>query len=311
MTINNQRQILTTSHLRTLVGATAAALLLLAGCSGTSDGNGGDGALPEASGDFGDAPEFTWPDSDPSGELEVEVLSEGDGPEVTAGSIVVANYEGHVWGNDEPFDSSYERGEPARFPLDGVVQGWGEGIPGHSAGSRLLISIPPEKGYGSEGNAQAGIGGEDTIVFVVDVVSSFEIDSLGDADAKPVDLPDDVPVTVDGNPGEEVSVSVDADAEEPDESETFPLSRGSGEKVADGDNVVVSYTLTTWDNELTESSSMAELGPNAGPQMLPVGAGSTFDLVEGYEVGSRVLIIQTAVQDMPAMVVVADILETL
>lgn len=301
---------MTSSHLRALAGATAAALLLLAGCSGSSEGTGG-GSLPEASGEFGDAPEFTWPDSDPSGELEVEVLSEGDGPDVPEGAVVIANYEGHVWGSDEAFDSSYERGEPARFPLDGVVQGWGEGIPGNPAGSRLLISIPPEKGYGSEGNEQAGIGGEDTIVFVVDVISAFEIDSLGEAEATPVDLPEDVPVTVEGDLGQEVSVEVDEDAEEPAESETFALSQGSGEKVEEGDTVVVAYTLTTWDNELTESSSMSELGPNAGPQMLPVGAGSALDLVEGYEVGSRVLIIQTAVEEMPPMVVVADILDAL
>src|SRR5699024_11292082 len=124
--------------------------------------------LPEARGDFGEAQEVTGPDSDPSGELEVEVLSEGDGPDVPEGSVVIANYEGHVWGSDEAFDSSYERGEPARFPLDGVVQGWGEGIPGNPAGSRLLISIPPEKGYGSVGNEHACIGGEVTILDVVD-----------------------------------------------------------------------------------------------------------------------------------------------
>src|SRR5699024_7839762 len=132
-----------------------------------------------------------------------------------------------------------------------------------------------------------------------------------EAEATPVDLPEDVPVTVEGDLGQEVSVEVDEDAEEPAESETFALSQGSGEKVEEGDTVVVAYTLTTWDNELTESSSMSELGPNAGPQMLPVGAGSALDLVEGYEVGSRVLIIQTAVEEMPPMVVVAGILDAL
>lgn len=301
---------MTTSHLRAFIGATAAALLFLTGCAGTSDDapKAGGGDLPEASGNFGDAPEFTWPSSDPSGDLEVEVISEGDGAEVAEGASVVANYAGHVWGSDEPFDSSYERGEPAQFPLEGVVAGWREGIPGHATGSRLLISIPPEQGYGSEGNAQAGIGGEDTIVFVVDLIASFDVDTMGEADAKPVELPDDVPVTVEGDLGEQMTVSVDDDAEEPTEPEAFALSQGSGEKVQEGDSVVVSYMLTSWDNDLTESTWMPELGPNAGPQMIPVGAGTPLDLIEGFEVGSRVLITEAAAEDVPPIAVVADII---
>ena len=51
-------------------------------------------------------------------------------------------------------------------------QGWDQTVPGHNVGSRLVVSIPPEYGYGSRGVPQAGIGGEDTLVFVIDIIST-------------------------------------------------------------------------------------------------------------------------------------------
>ena len=51
-----------------------------------------------------------------------------------------------------------------------VLEGWDQAIVGKSVGSRLLLSIPPEKGYGKAGNPRAGIRGTDTLVFVVDIL---------------------------------------------------------------------------------------------------------------------------------------------
>ena len=53
-----------------------------------------------------------------------------------------------------------------------VIKGWDQTVPGHNVGSRLVVSIPPEYGYGSRGVPQAGIGGEDTLVFVIDIIST-------------------------------------------------------------------------------------------------------------------------------------------
>lgn len=298
-------------------------MLIVAGCTTTASESGGDteqadasekadsaptGALPEATGEFGEGPEFSWPSADPSGELQVEVLEEGSGPAVEEGSVVSAHYAGHVWGEKEPFDSSYERNAPSVFPLNGVVDGWSEGIPGNSVGSRLLISIPPELGYGPEGNPAAGIGGEDTIVFVVDVVDAFAVDAFGEPDADPIELPEEAPFAVEGALGKAPSIDISADSPEPSEPRAFPLSEGSGPAVESGQSAVVSYTLTSWDNEITESSWMEELGPNAGPQVISVGGGTALDLLEGFEVGSRVALTQIPTQEMPAVVIVADIL---
>lgn len=111
--------------------------------------------------------------AEPTGDLEVTTLVEGDG-EVVEGSesYVVVDYLGQVLGGDQPFDESYSTGQPAGFKLNGVVQGWTEGLDGVTVGSRVLLEIPSELGYGEEGQPGAGIEGGDTLVFVIDVLGT-------------------------------------------------------------------------------------------------------------------------------------------
>jgi peptidylprolyl isomerase len=127
--------------------------------------------LPTASGSFGDKPELTFPEAAAPTGLHVKVLEEGTGPLVEAGRTIVVNYFGQVW-NGRVFDTSYDRGETIDFPIGvgAVIRGWDEGLVGQTVGSRVLLSIPPERGYGARGVPQAGIRGGDTLVFVVDVV---------------------------------------------------------------------------------------------------------------------------------------------
>ncbi|WP_265523518.1 FKBP-type peptidyl-prolyl cis-trans isomerase [Oerskovia flava] len=127
--------------------------------------------LPVASGGFGDKPTLTFPGASAPAGLQVHVLAEGDGPVVTSGRTIVVHYLGQVW-DGAIFDTSYDRGETISFPIGvgAVIGGWDKGLVGQSVGSRVLLSIPPEHGYGMRGVPQAGIGGGDTLVFVVDVV---------------------------------------------------------------------------------------------------------------------------------------------
>lgn len=313
---------------RPLVAVAAGiALLGLAGCSAggeeapaSDDGSaavdcttpGADNAT--ASGDVGDAPEFTWPQDCPPEGLQVDVIAEGDGTDVGTGAVVVANYAGYVWGSDTPFDSSYERGEPSTFSLNSVVEGWSAGIPDHPIGSRLLISIPPDLGYGPEGNSGAGIGGTDTIVFVVDVVDAFNATDAGQADA--TTLSPELPVTVEGDLGEPATISVPGDVPEPTEAEVYPISQGSGEPVTAGQNVVLAYAVTFWDGSSSETTWAAEGGEQpaeaapVGPIAVPIGQGqgSVFDLLEGTTVGSRVVMTAPGSQGGPAVALVADVL---
>lgn len=129
--------------------------------------------LPQASGGFGDKPVLTFPDTEAPAELEVQVLVQGTGDTIEAGDNIVVNYLGQTWGG-HVFDNSYDRGSAIDFPIGigRVIGGWDQGLVGKQIGSRVLLSIPPHHGYGSRGVPQAGIGGDDVLVFVVDILGT-------------------------------------------------------------------------------------------------------------------------------------------
>lgn len=129
--------------------------------------------LPSASGTFGDKPVLTFPENAAPAELAVVVLEQGTGEEVQAGQSIDVNYYGQVW-NGAMFDNSYDRGSSIQFPIGvgAVIAGWDDALVGKQIGSRVLVSIPPHLGYGERGMPAAGIGGTDTLVFVVDILGA-------------------------------------------------------------------------------------------------------------------------------------------
>ncbi len=125
-----------------------------------------DGQLPTFTFDDDGAPEITIPDNEPSDDLVVKVLEEGDGEEVTEADTITANYTGWRWEDGESFDSSYERGEPSEFPLSGVIEGWTKGLSGQKVGSQVLLVIPGAMGYGDTAQDGRPSG---TLVFFVEI----------------------------------------------------------------------------------------------------------------------------------------------
>ncbi len=125
----------------------------------------------EVTGEIGEKPSLAFKSAVASPELEVEVLVEGDGPVVEAGNTIICNYLGQVW-NGNVFDNSYDRGAPLDFQIGVgmVIKGWDDGLVGQRVGSRVLLSIPSDLGYGDLGVPQAGIKGGDTLVFVTDIL---------------------------------------------------------------------------------------------------------------------------------------------
>jgi peptidylprolyl isomerase len=103
-------------------------------------------------------------------ELEVIDVVEGSGAEVAAGATVTAHYSGVSASTGEEFDSSWSRGEAASFPLDGVIQGWSEGLVGMKEGGRRTLIIPSEMAYGQSPPPGSGIAPGETLVFTVDMV---------------------------------------------------------------------------------------------------------------------------------------------
>ncbi len=104
----------------------------------------------------------------PSG-LQYKVIKEGTGTKPTLSNQVVAHYEGKTI-DGTIFDSSYERGEPATFPLGGVIRGWQEGLQLMSPGAIYELYIPSEMGYGAQG-FPPDIGPNETLIFKVELVA--------------------------------------------------------------------------------------------------------------------------------------------
>lgn len=120
------------------------------------------------------APTITVPETPAPTQLVVQPLITGTGPVVEAGQQITVHYTGVKWPGGEQFDSSWERGAPATFPIGsgGVIPGWDAGLVGQPVGSQVLLVVPPEQGYGEQGNPQGGISGTDTLVFVVDILDA-------------------------------------------------------------------------------------------------------------------------------------------
>ncbi|HXC43193.1 MAG TPA: FKBP-type peptidyl-prolyl cis-trans isomerase [Candidatus Dormibacteraeota bacterium] len=104
----------------------------------------------------------------PSG-LQYKILTEGKGPKPTASDSVVCNYRGTLINGTE-FDSSYKRGQPATFPVGGVIKGWTEALQLMPVGSKWQLFIPPDLAYGERG-AGADIGPDSTLIFEVELLS--------------------------------------------------------------------------------------------------------------------------------------------
>jgi len=100
--------------------------------------------------------------------LQYEVLSQGSGARPGPRDMVQVHYEGTLI-DGSVFDSSYERGEPIEFPLDGVIPGWSEGVQLMNVGSTFRFVIPPDLGYGPRGTG--GIPPNSTLIFQVELLS--------------------------------------------------------------------------------------------------------------------------------------------
>jgi FKBP-type peptidyl-prolyl cis-trans isomerase FklB len=105
----------------------------------------------------------------PSG-LQYKILKEGTGPKPTAADTVVCQYKGALLDNTE-FDSSYKRGQPATFPVSGVIKGWTEALQLMPVGSKWELFVPSELAYGARGGPGGGIGPNATLVFEVELMS--------------------------------------------------------------------------------------------------------------------------------------------
>jgi FKBP-type peptidyl-prolyl cis-trans isomerase FklB len=102
--------------------------------------------------------------------LQYKVIKEGTGASPTLADTVTANYRGTLLDGTE-FDSSYKRGEPAQFPVSGVIPGWTEVLQLMKVGSKYQVFIPSNLAYGERGAGQQ-IGPNATLIFEIELVGT-------------------------------------------------------------------------------------------------------------------------------------------
>ena len=100
--------------------------------------------------------------------LQYEVLEEGDGSTPSRHDQVTVHYKGELL-DGTVFDSSYDRGQPATFPLNRVIPGWTEGLQLMQVGAKYKFYIPPQLGYGSRD--MGTIPPNSTLIFQVELLS--------------------------------------------------------------------------------------------------------------------------------------------
>jgi peptidylprolyl isomerase len=210
-------------------------------------------------------------------------LTNGKGPKVQKGDLLVADYLGSNYRTRKVFDNSYDRKAPSAFPIGvgKVVTGWDKTLVGVNVGSRVLMVLPPKYGYGKAGNSQAGIKGTDSLIFVVDVIARYAPNATLPAPKPVVTLPKGLP-RVTGAWGVEPKVTLDKGTVPPKAPVATVLATGTGPKVVKGHLLVVQYSAVSWDGK-----PLGKTWGAGGPQGLPT---SVSDLLVGEPVGSRVLL---------------------
>ena len=101
--------------------------------------------------------------------LKYEIIQEGTGASPEATDMVTVHYEGTLL-NGTKFDSSYDRGQPAEFPLNRVIPGWTEGVQLMKEGATYKFLIPSELAYGERGTPGGPIGPNEDLIFTVELI---------------------------------------------------------------------------------------------------------------------------------------------
>jgi FKBP-type peptidyl-prolyl cis-trans isomerase FklB len=117
--------------------------------------------------------------------LQYKALKEGNGAQPKSSDTVIVNYRGTLIDGTE-FDSSYKRGQPATFPVGGVIKGWTEALQLMKVGSKYQLFIPASLAYGEQG--RPGIPPNATLIFEVELMD-VKLPQAGGASAAPAPSP--------------------------------------------------------------------------------------------------------------------------
>lgn len=240
--------------------------------------------LVEASGEFNTQPEVTFPFPLEGTGMETNVIIEGNGGPIVGSQRVGMHFAGYNASTGEQFQASEFGGDQYIYQdlIPGNSPDFCAALTGVQLGSRVAILLSPENVHQGEGIPTLGLGPNDGVVFVFDLVKAFLPKANGAARAAEAGMPT-VILAPSGQPGIQIPNS-----DAPAEFKRSILIEGSGEKVAIGDNVTVHYTGWTWLGEEFDSS-----WPRQAPAAFDV---TNEGLIEGFvqaldgvTVGSQVI----------------------
>ena len=266
-----------------LTGCTAPAPEALASPGASSD-------LIEVSGKFGEEPRVDFPTPVTPGATQCTEVVEGDGERLVEGLLALVSLAVYNGATGEELQTvGFGDEDPVPVVLGGTtLPGLVKGLSCGSAGSRVVMVVPPADAFGDEGNPSIGLEAEDSLVVVADVRQSFLTRANGAVRPSRDGFPA-VVLAPDGRPGITVPKS------EPfEETEVEVLKEGSGQVVESGDQVVVHYTGVVWDSNEVFDSSWEQGAPASfvvaegeGSQVIP----GFSEAIIGQKVGSQVAVV--------------------
>lgn len=222
--------------------------------------------------------------------LQVCDLVQGTGDAIAPGSSITAQYVGIGAVSGKKFDSSWDRGQPAKFSLASVIPGWTNGIPGMKIGGRRLLVIPGDQAYGAN-PPSADIAANEALVFVVDAVPTV-------APTVGPHVEGTAGVTVTGDAGKEPTITVTPETAKVTQLTISDLTVGTGAEAKPGATVTMQYLGAVASTGKTFDSSWKT--GKAVPFDLSQIITGIADGVPGMKVGGRRLIVMPAAQGFGA-----------
>ena len=275
-----------------LVAIPMLAAVAVAGCgssSSSSSASAGSNGAVTATGNFGAAPKVTIPAENAAAALYTKTLIQGTGAPLTTSESLLGNFVLYDWSGTthKLLGSTFSSGMPTLF-AGPLLPGLEKALIGQKAGSRVLAVIPPKDAFGAQGTSQIGVGGKDTLVFVIDMIQDI-VNGKGVAGAQTSDGGSGLP-TVTTAVGKAPAIKIPAGTP-PKSLQVKTLIKGNGRTLLKGDYIVVQYTGMSWTTKKIFDSSWTR----SQPFPLNIGAGQVIKgwdagLV-GQKVGSRVLLV--------------------
>jgi peptidylprolyl isomerase len=231
----------------------------------------------------------TIPAENAAAALYSKTLIQGTGAKLTTKDTLFGNFVLYDWSGatHKLLGSTYSSGNPTLFAGQ-MLPGLETALIGQKAGSRVLIVIPPAQGFGPNGNSNIGVGGKDTLVFVVDMLASV-VNGSGVVGNQTSNGGSGLP-TVTAAAGMAPAIKIPASTP-PKTLQVKTLIKGPGHAITKGEYIVVQYTGMSWTTKKVFDSSWKR----SQPFPLNIGVGQ---VIKGWDtglvgqtVGSRVLLV--------------------